>query len=61
MYAQLVLDAEMSVAFCAPVGSRCQDFRLGFEVFYSSLFEDLLKCGSGVVKRQLEKDLLFLQ
>lgn len=44
-YAQLVLDAEMSVAFRAPVGSRCQDFGSGFDVQSATVaaFENLLK------------------
>lgn len=44
-YAQLVLDAEMSVAFRAPVGSRCQEFGSGFDVQSATVaaFENLLK------------------
>ncbi|KAL0473718.1 hypothetical protein QR685DRAFT_569749 [Neurospora intermedia] len=38
-------DAEMSVAFRAPVGSRCQDFGSGFDVQSATVaaFENLLK------------------
>ncbi|KHE87022.1 hypothetical protein GE21DRAFT_1058000 [Neurospora crassa] len=45
VYAQLVLDAEMSVAFRAPVGSRCQEFGSGFDVQSATVaaFENLLK------------------